>query len=181
MQMQMDNISFWGLFLTLSGITLFIRVVFNLEFPLLRILAGLFFILLGVKIILGPASIWPFKRADNEIIFTRQRIGITGDLPEGFKLAFASATFDLNEMKYPEKTTDMKIDNIFSGCTVYLSRDVPVRLTVDAVFAGVKMPGRNTPVFGRGSYESDDLDPGKPHINIMVNAVFGNVTFMYGP
>jgi predicted membrane protein len=178
--MQMDNISFWGLFLTFSGIALIIRVVFDFEFPLLRILAGLFFILLGVKIILGPGGIWPFKQADNEIIFTRQKIDVTGDLPERFKLAFARATFDLDEMQYPEKVTDMKIDNIFSGCTVYLSREVPVRLRVDAVFAGVKMPGRNTPVFGRGSYESDDLDPGKPHINIRVNAVFGNVTFMYG-
>lgn len=175
----MDNLSFWGLFLIITGIALLARVLFNFDFPLFRVLAGVFLILLGVKIMLGNSQVWPFKTAENEIFFRSAEIGSDGELQDDYQVVFSHASFDLSGIKAAGKTKRLKISTVFSSTTVYLPAGVPLHINVDAVFAGVKMPGRFTPVFGRGTYTSDGFDPGIPHLNIEVSVVFGNVVLMY--
>ena len=177
--MQIDNLSFWGIILILTGVALLVRVIFNIDFPVLRVLAGLFFILLGIKIILGSSMIWPIKTADNEFFFRSGTIDVSDVPADEYQLVFSRTTFDLREIKRPDQKKDLKINSVFSGCTVYLPVDLPVNIRVDAVFAGVKMPARNTPLFGRGRYSSDDYDPDGPGLDIRVNVVFGSVVLMY--
>lgn len=177
----MDNIAFWGIFLILAGLALLVKVIFNIEFPLFRVLAGIFLILLGLKIIFGEFILWPFKSGDNEIFFSTEKIYASDAMLEEYHIIFSHTTFDLGEMRYPDMKTDLRFNNIFSGNKVYLPPGIPVKIKVDAVFAGVKMPGRNTPVFGRGTYNSEGFDPDLPHLNITANVVFGNILFMYKP
>ncbi len=177
--MQIDNISFWGIFLIITGIALLVREIFNIEFPVFKVMAGLFFVLLGLRIMLGNSLIWPIKTIDNEVFFRTLNVDSPVDMHSEYQLVFSKTIFDLSQMDLPENRIDLKINNIFSGNTVYLPSGIPVNIRVDAVFAGVKMPGRNTPVFGRGSYSSENFDADLPHLNINVNIVFGNVVFMF--
>ncbi len=179
MKIGMDNISFWGIFLILLGMALLVRVLLNIDLPVLRILGGLLLILLGVRIIVGGFDIWPFKTSDNEIFFRSEIIDDSIELADEYNLVFSQTTFELGKLDLKEKRKELKINNIFSGCIVYLPENVPVNIIVEAVFAGVKMPTRNTPVFGRGAFRSDEFDPHQPHIDIRVNVVFGSVTLMY--
>ncbi len=175
----MDNLVFWGIIIVISGAVLLARVIFNLEFPAIRIIAGLFLILAGIMMLLGDGLPWPFKKAENEIFFRSQTIR-SGDEPlPDLQIAFSTVVLHIDRVEQPESREEISINNLFSGSTIYLPCDVPLSITVDAVFAGVKMPGTNTPLFGRGMFTSDNFDPDRPHLAIRANCVFGSVTFMY--
>ncbi len=177
--MQIDSLTFWGVFLIVVGIALLVKVIFNIDFPVLKVIAGLFFILLGLKIMFGNSLIWPIKSGDNEVFFSSLLVDASDDMHSDYNLVFSKSTFDLRQMDLPDKKVNLNINNVFSGNIVYLHPGIPVNIEVDAVFASVKMPGRNTPVFGRGSYSSDSFDAALPHLKVNVNIVFGNVVFMY--
>ena len=178
--MEIDNLSFWGIFLAFIVVSLLIRVIFNIDFSIPKVLAGLFFILLGIKIIFGGGTIWPFKTTDNVIFFTSDTICVKSESVDKYQLAFSNTVFNLDPgFGNVIDKSKLRINSVFSGCTVYLPEEFPVIVNVEGIFAGVKLPQRNLPLFGRGSYSTAGLDPGEPHLDITVNVVFGSVTMMY--
>ena len=177
----MGILYFLGIFILVSCLLLLIRAVSGIGFPVLKIIALTFFIVLALMVIQVKYSPWPGSSGNNEIFFRSLDVDPSGKLPDAYQLFFSRITFDLDGMEQPGQITDLTINNFFSGNTVYLPSDIPVSIQVDAVFAGVKMPGRNSPMFGRGTYRSEDFDPGKPHMNINASVVFGNIVFMRKP
>ncbi len=176
----MDNLFFWGILMVFFGAALLVRMLSS-GFPAVKVMAGGILILLGIKIISGSFSIWPVSWGKNEIFFRSYELEVPADLFDDYQMAFSRANFDLAEMEMPEGKTELSINSVFSSGTVYLPSGVPVEIKVDAVFATVKMPGRNSPHFGRGTYKSDNYDPGMPHFSIDVNVVFGSIVFMQKP
>ncbi len=175
----MDNLVFWGVFFLLSGLTLLARVIFVIEIPVFRTLVGVFLILSGLKLLIGNSLPWPVKTAENEIFFRSETIHASKKPPAALQIAFSTVVLYLDRLEQPSAKEGVRINNLFSGSTIYLPCGIPVSITVDAVFAGVKMPDTNTPLFGRGSFTSDDFDPDIPHLAIDANCVFGSITFMY--
>jgi hypothetical protein len=175
----MDNFYFTGIFLIIACIALVVRMMFKGDFPLMKILAGVFFILAGVKIFSGNFSTGPENTGNNEVLIGSYDSGNSGKLPGDHQVVFSRTDFDLADMEFPEEKTDFSLNIVFSGSTVYLPPGIPVNIRVEAVFAGVKMPGRNSPLIGRGTYRSENFDPELPHLNIRVNALFGNIVFMH--
>lgn len=177
----MDILYFPGIFILVSCAVLLIMAVLGIGFPVLKIIALTFVIVLTLKVIQVTYFPWSGRSGNNTVFFRSLDIDSSGKLPDSYQLFFSRTTFDLDGMEQTGQITDLAINNFFSGNTVYLPSDIPVSIRVDAVFAGVKMPGRNSPMFGRGTYTSGDFDPGKPHININANVVFGNIVFMRKP
>ncbi len=173
----MDNLYFWGIFLMITGVALMARMIFKFPIPVARILAAAFFLLLGSKIITGSSSVWPLSSAENEIFFKTVEIGASGELAPGYQIVFSRTRFDLEKMEMPE-SAGLSINSIFSGSTVYLPSDLPVNIRVKGIFAKTRMPGYVLPVFGKGHYSSADFNPDLPYLDISVNVVFGNITFM---
>jgi hypothetical protein len=175
----MDNLYFWGIFLLVAGATLLAGLTFRLKLPVLKILAGTLIILAGLKIVsagISPSPLWSGK---NEIFLRSAEVSPAGELPAGYQLVFSRIRLDLENMEIPDKVTELSINSIFSGSRVYLPSGVPVIIRVEGIFAGIKMPGINLPLLGRGSYSSAGFDPGLPHLDIRVNIIFGNIAFMY--
>jgi predicted membrane protein len=177
--MQFYNLAFWGIFLLLIGFALLARVILNLEFPVLKVIIGLFLILTGIRIMVGDFRLWPLRTADNEIFFRSAKIIPGRDMQPGYQVVFSQAAFDLSRIDPGEAGKRISMNSVFSGSTIYLPPGQPVIIQVDAVFSSVKMPGRNTPVLGRGHYKSENFDPENPHLSINVNIVFGSVVLMY--
>ncbi|TVR71510.1 MAG: hypothetical protein EA408_09205 [Marinilabiliales bacterium] len=180
MFMQIDNLAFWGIFLVLCGGVLLARVIFNLRFPVLRTIFGLLVILTGIRLLSGNPMPWPVKTAGNEIFFKTETIQAGDTLPGDLHIVFSKAVVILDNLSGLNTKKELRINNLFSASTIYLPEGIPVSVTVDAIFAGVKMPGVNTPVFGRGRFLSDDFESDKPHLLISANSIFGSVTFSYG-
>ena len=177
--MYIDNLSFWGIFLLAGGAVLLLRGVFNFDIPVLKVLAGSFLILLGLRVVFGNYRIWPINAGDNEIFFKSSAIDAGKDLDSNYQLLFSNTSFDLTGLRPSGSGRNIRIVGVFSGSTLLIDPDLPLNIRVDAVFAGVKFPGRNTPVFGRGVYQSANFSREGPYLDITASIVFGNIVVMY--
>lgn len=166
---------FWGAFLLLLGIALIIKVVFNIDFPVFKVLLGIFLVLLGLKVLFGRMWSPVHHHWENEeTVFTER----TYDRPERDKeytVLFGSGIYDFTDVDLSQGSYHTKISTVFGGTKIYIPREAPVRITADAVFAGAEMPDGNSAVFGSTVYESDNWTRDTASINIKVDVVFGGV------
>lgn len=175
----MDTGFFWGLFLVLAGLTLLARYIFNIEFPLFKILLGLFFILLGVKIIFGKKFISGISSKDNAILFSEQVINISSIENEEYNVIFGKSEMDLSEISIEKLPAKLKVNTVFASTVIYVPRNLPMVIYNDAVFSNAKLPGGNSSVFGRTSYKTPGIEPGMPFLELKLDVVFGSVSVMY--
>ncbi len=165
---------FWGAFLLLLGIALIIKVVFQVDFPVFKVVVGVFLVLLGIKVLFGRFVIPSHNFKPEETIFNER----TYDDPESGKdytVLFAKGVYDFTNVDLSKGNFHTKISTVFGGTQIIIPRDVPVRIKADAVFAGAELPDGNTAVFGTSVYESDSWSPDTASINIKVDVVFGGV------
>jgi len=165
---------FWGSILILIGIALVIKVIFNVDFPVFKILVALFFIYLGLRILFGSFGIFRFETGPNDVLFTQRHYSCPYEYPE-YNVVFGSGVFDFRDVDLSEGSQDIKIGTVFGGSKIRIDRDTPVKINADAVFAGAELPDGNTAVFGSSSYSSDSYDRDSAHLNIKVDVVFGGV------
>jgi predicted membrane protein len=172
--MKMGAGLFWGAFLLLLGIALIIKVVFQVDFPVFKVLVGIFLILLGIKVLFGRFVLPSHHFDPEETIFDER----TYDRPESGKeytVLFGKGVYDYTDVDLSQGNFHSKISTVFGGCQIIIPRDVPVRIKADAVFAGAELPDGNTAVFGSSEYQSDSWSPDSASINIKVDVVFGGV------
>lgn len=172
--MKMGAGLFWGAFLLLLGIALIIKVVFQIDFPVFKVVVGVFLVLLGLKVLFGR-TLWKHGDFDpQDTIFSEK----TYDMPERGKeytVLFGKGVYDFTDVDLSNGPYRTKISTVFGGSQIIIPRDVPVRIKADAVFAGAELPGGQTAVFGESVYESEEWAPGVAGIEIEVDVVFGGV------
>lgn len=176
--MKMDAGFFWGLFLVVAGITLLVRYVLNVDFPLFKILAGLFFILLGLKIVFGKSFFTIHSTKENEVIFSEQVIQLTSIDKREYNIVFGKGEIDLTGITIDKLPAKLKVSTVFGSTVIYISEDLPIEIYSDAVFSNAKLPGGNSSVFGRTSYKSPGLEAGSPSLEMKLDVVFGSVSVM---
>ena len=165
---------FWGAFLLLLGIALIIKVVFQVDFPVFKVLVGIFLILLGIKVLFGRFIIPSHHFEPEETIFNER----TYDDPESGKeytVLFAKGVYDFTNVDLSKGSFHTKISTVFGGTQIIIPRDLPVKITADAVFAGAELPDGNTAVFGSSVYQSESWTPDTASLNIKADVVFGGV------
>ncbi|MDX2431041.1 MAG: LiaF-related protein [Bacteroides sp.] len=172
--MKMGAGIFWGAFLLLLGIAMIIKVIFQVEFPVFKVALGIFLVLVGFKVLFGRV-IFPAHHFDPEETIFSER---TYDKPESGKeytVLFGKGVYDFTDVDLSEGSFSTNINTVFGGTQIIVPRDVPVRISADAVFAGAELPDGTSAVFGSRVYESDSWSPGAASINIKVDVVFGGV------
>ena len=70
--MKMGAGIFWGAFLLLLGVALIVKVVFNVDFPVFKVLIGIFLVLLGLKVIFGKFLVSPQHFKAEETVFSER-------------------------------------------------------------------------------------------------------------
>ncbi len=164
----------WGAFLLLLGIALIIKVVFQVDFPVFKVLVGLFLILLGIKVLFGRVLIPSHHFEPEETIFN-ERVYDNPETGKEYTVLFAKGVYDFTNVDLTQGSFHAKISTVFGGTQIIIPRDKPVKITADAVFAGAELPDGNTAVFGTTVYESDSWRPDTAAIIIKVDVVFGGV------
>jgi predicted membrane protein len=172
--MKMGAGIFWGAFLLLLGIALIIKVVFQIDFPVFKVLVGIFLILLGFKVLFGRFVV-PSHHFDPEETIFNERVYNEPEPGKEYTVLFGKGVYDYTDVDLSKGSFRSKISTVFGGCQVIIPRDVPVRIKADAVFAGAELPDGNTAVFGSSEYMSDNWSAGTPGIDIKVDVVFGGV------
>jgi predicted membrane protein len=172
--MKMGAGLFWGAFLLLLGIALVIKVVFNVDFPVFKVLIGIFLILLGIKVLFGRFLISPRNFEPEETIF-HERVYDNPESGKEYTVLFAKGVYDFTNVDLSKGSFHAKISTVFGGSQVIIPRDKPVRISADAVFAGAELPDGNAAVFGSSVYENNSWSPDSAAIIIKVDVVFGGV------
>lgn len=165
---------FWGAFLLIMGIALIIKVVFNVDFPVVKILVGLFLIFLGLKVLFGRFGMphghfGPDDTVFNERVYTEPENG------KEYSVLFAKGVYDFTGVDLSRGDFNVKVNTVFGGSVIKIRRDMPVRIEADAVFAGAELPDGHTAVFGSTKYTSESWSRDTASLNIKAGVVFGGL------
>ncbi len=165
---------FWGSLLIILGVTLVIKVIFNIDFPVFKILVAAFFVFLGIWILFGSFGRVNIRSGPNDVLFSERYYQAPFDQPE-YNVVFGKGVFDFTNVDLSEGSKNVKIGTIFSASQIKISKDMPVEISADAVFAGAELPDGNTAVFGSATYVTDSYQPDSAHLKIKLDVVFGGV------
>ncbi|MDG5813677.1 hypothetical protein QA601_01170 [Chitinispirillales bacterium ANBcel5] len=160
---------FWGIILILIGLSIIIRVVFNIQIPLFRIVFALILIYLGIRVLVGGAWIRGDQRT---ALFEDRTIGAK----EGeYNVIFSRAQIDATQ-PLPRGGDNIETNTVFGSSVLKISKDIPTRIKVSAVFASTSLPDGNTISFGDYTYLNPAYSADEPFRTIRANVVFGNLT-----
>ncbi len=156
------------------GIALIIKFVFNVDFPVFKILIAGFLIYLGLRILFGSIGIFRFESGPNDTLFADKTYYQPEDNKE-YNVVFGKGTFDFTNTDLSQGNVNVKISTVFGASEIMIAHDMPVNIMADAVFAGAELPDGNAAVFGSSSYQSDRFDPDSSHLKIKLDVIFGGV------
>jgi hypothetical protein len=172
--MKMGAGVFWGALLIFIGLALIIRFVFNVDFPVFKVLFAMFFIYIGLRILFGSFGLFKFETGPDDVLFGEREFYEPKNNKE-YNVVFGKGNFDFTSIDLSEGNVNVKIGTVFAGTEVRINRDMPVKIVADAVFAGAELPDGNTAVFGSSSYQSESFNPDSNHLKIKLDCVFGGV------
>ncbi len=165
---------FWGIFLVLLGLSFILKVAFNVDFPMIRIVVALFFIYLGIKIFVGKDfKIFEHNHTENALFFGQRTILNISDGME-YNVIFGHGILDLRNYNFTDsQTIHVKLNTIFGSSDIIYTDSIPIKVKSTSAFAGTKLPDGNTTSFGTFEYTPN----GKPAIYIETSTVFGQTIF----
>jgi predicted membrane protein len=172
--MKMGTALFWGLLLILIGLSLIFRIIFNIDFPLFKIIIAFLFIFIGIRILIGSTGFVTFHGKAGNAVFSEQKYKVASGGRE-YNVIFGSGVYDFRDFDPSKGTKSVKISSVFGSAEILINIDTPVRIRVEAVFAGVNLPNGNSAVFGNSTYESPNFNPDLPYLEINLDAVFGGI------
>lgn len=170
----MGSAIFWGLILIIIGISFIFRIVFDIDFPIFKIIIAFLFIFLGIKLLFGSFGSGNINVGEKDVLFGEKNFHHFEDRAE-YSVIFGQGNYDFRDVDLSEGTKKVKLSTVFGSSRIRISRETPVRIRVDAAFSGVDLPNGNTTVFGNSSYESPGFDPSLPFLDIKIDVVFGGI------
>jgi hypothetical protein len=175
--MKMGSSLFWGVILIIIGLSLVVKVVFNIDFTIFKIVVAFIFIFIGLKIMLGGnfRFFHDYNRSKNDVVFGESKFNKAEHGTE-FNVIFSKGNFDFRDIELkPDGPTRVNINTVFGGAQVIIKSGMPVLIKIDAAFAGAHLPNGNTASFGSTVYSTDSLDTSKPYLEIDADIVFGGL------
>ena len=132
---------FWGVLLSLVGISLILKGAYNKDIPVVRILIGFFFIYFGIKLFVNKDfSIYNNSEDEHVILFGAKTIYSLRDKNE-YSVVFAKGVLDFRNIHLPEnENIHIKLNTVFGGSEVLLNDSTCVKVNASSAFAGIKMP-----------------------------------------
>jgi predicted membrane protein len=163
---------FWGIFFLILGVTIILKTFFNINIPLFRIIFALFFIWIGIKILIGGPI---FKSNKNGVVFGEARID-AGDINQSkdeYSIVFGRGTIDLTKIELDKINNEININTIFAYSMIKLNSEIPAVINVDSAFARAKFPDETETSFGSYTYKTKSFNEEKPYFKIKVDLIFG--------
>ena len=173
--MKMGTGIFWGILLILIGLGIVIRVVFNINFPLIKFIIAFFFIFIGIKLLVGNFNFWEGRVDENTTIFSESRINGCDEKYKEYNVIFGSSVIDLRDIDLSGGSKEIKINTIFGRTLIKINDKTPVKIKADAAFASADLPKGNSAVFGTSRYENDEFSTDTNYLYIKADVVFGNI------
>jgi predicted membrane protein len=160
---------FWGAVLILLGIVLFLNSVFHINIPFFQILVALFFVYLGLRILIGRRHWHGVSRWGGDRHADPVRAGDRHDT------IFGRSDVDLTGILVKDETIHVEVNAIFGASYVRISPATPMKIIASAAFGSVRLPNGSAEAFGEYVWKSSGLDESRPCVVLHAAAVFGSV------
>jgi len=159
---------FWGLLLIVVGVLAIANTVFNVNLPIFRIVVAVFFIFLGISVLVGGFRVSTDR---NTVIFEDRNLRVTPE-PGQVNVLFSQGTLDFSD--YPAGG-HKEVNVVFANGILLLDKETPARVKVSAAFSSARMPDGNTVSFGDYTYQTPAFQEGEEHLSIKASVVFGSL------
>jgi len=161
---------FWGVIIILFGISIIVKEILHVDIPVFRLLIGLIIIYVGIRMLVG----WHGYNYHNTVVFSEARISASnagGD----YKVIFGKGTVDLTADKVKEAQGTIKVDTLFGDCSLVVDQAVPMKIEINAAFAGAIMPDGNIISMGKIIYTTKAYKAGEKFVDVKADVVFGSL------
>jgi len=162
---------FWGIVLVLFGLSIIIRVVFNIHFPFFRIFIALIIIYFGLKVLMGGACVRTHK---NTVFFNESKVSANNSDNE-YNVVFGNGTIDLTNPDLAEKNSRLRVKTAFGAGTIIINEKIPTLIKVNAAFSEARMPDGNSINFGKYVYKNKRFSDSAKCLKVDAKVVFGSL------
>ena len=166
---------FWGLLLIIIGFTLIIKVIFHIDIPVFKVFIAFFFIYIGVKLLLGNFSFGFNNPNKADTVFGEKQFIFSKDQPKEQNIVFGKATINFDSVSENQLPAKYHLSTVFGAGDILINRNIPIKINIDAAFAGVELPNGNTSAFGSSFYQTPAFDESKPYLFVKIDAVFSGI------
>ena len=163
---------FWGLLISLIGISMILKYVLNIDLHLGSIFFGIILVLFGLKLIFGQSFKPVVKHHHNNKV---NFYSGSGD----HNILFSSGTIDLTNYKDGSRFP-REINVVFGSAVVLVPDSMNLEIATTTVFGSTNLPGRSYNGFGEDTIILSN-DNSKPLIKMETNTVFGKLDFEIVP
>ncbi len=166
---------FWGILIILIGASIIVRVVFKIDFPLLRIIFALFLITIGVTLLV-TGIIQRTHRSN--VIFTEANMKYS-EMNNEYNIIFGKGDVDLTTVALKKRDRHIEINTIFADGKLILNPKTPAVVRIESVFAAARTPNGAITSFGNSVYKTPAYKDKSPHaLRVTANVVFGQLTII---
>jgi hypothetical protein len=154
---------FWGIIIIALGAAILIKHLFNLDFPVIKVVFGLALILIGLKVLVFKGSDNKCQTGDkNNVVFGEKTMFYTGDNNE-YSAVFASSVLDLTKISQSNDNR-IKVSCVFGNMKIIINQQTKLIIDTDVVFGSISNPDENTVA-----------DSNQILLKMKAEAVFGNI------
>lgn len=143
-----------GLFLLLLGISIFLKELFGISIPLVKLAIAIFLIYVGISLILD------LRIKEQRTLFFGHHTTRPFDMhTSSYQTIFGDNTLDLTSLSFDKKPATLHISTLFGKTTIYLDPDVSTKIIAHSSFAEIQLPDGSTGAFGATIYNSHQTNP----------------------
>jgi predicted membrane protein len=163
---------FWGAILILLGISVILRVVLGIHFPIFRLLIAILVIYFGIRLLIG-APLCKVNRGAGTVMFKESRIEAT--TAGKYDIVFGKGVIDLTDVKLEKETVKKEVNTVFGAAVIKINPEMPVKIVANSAFASTKFQDGNIITFGKYTYATKSFRETEKHLLVETNAVFGSL------
>lgn len=162
--------AFWGIIIILVGVSMVMRYVFNIHFPIFRLVFSLLLIFWGVRMFMGSVGI---SRFQNSVVFSEANYKFDGK-SDDYSVVFGKGVLDLRNTVV-DKNQTISVSSVFGSYIIRINDSIPVMIISNVAFGSIQTPDDNDSSFGKYTFRSSNYNENSPHITINASVAFGSL------
>lgn len=170
MSKNVHNPVLWGLVLIVIGVLFSLRSIWDIHFPVFRVLIALALIIIGIRLVMGRFG---FRRGENSTIFSESRLSYNPS-ENSYGCIFGQLDLDLTTVD-PSVQKEIEVFCTFGQVRINVSKDSRLLIKSSTTFGETKLPDNREYNFGPGTYESPDLSSGQSCLQLNTKVIFGSL------
>jgi predicted membrane protein len=169
--------TFWGVFIILIGVSMVLKSVFGINFPIMKTALAILLIYMGISMLAGGGK-W-YHRSGQSICFGNSKIK-AGSAYKEYNIIFGSGVVDLTDFPLEDGRNRIEVNTVFGSGIIKINPEIPVVIKGDAVFANARLPDGHNTTFGDFDYRSPQFKKGEKYLEIEADVVFGSLEIVNG-